>query len=97
MWHLLFQGVPENRDPGPQCDPSVTLEKKENRDTIPYWSPPKTGKIGPKVTIEKLYNCKSTFICVLTLKATELTKQNLKHFNFEIKTVIEISLNLTSF
>ena len=37
---------------------------------------PKTGKAGPNVTLEKLYNYESTFICVLAQKATEFREQN---------------------
>ena len=33
------------------------------------------------MTLEKLYNCKSTWICVLTQKVTEFRKQNFKQNN----------------
>ena len=45
---------------------------------VPWWGH-NTGKAGPNVTLEKLYNSKSTFICVLAQNATEFWEQHLKH------------------
>ena len=82
---------PKNRDPsgtlaGPNkkpenLDPNETLRKPKKPDTVLQWGP-KTGKAGPNVTLEKLSNCKSTFICALAQKAAEFRKQNFKHINF---------------
>ena len=61
-------------------DPSGTLENLENRDltgtlrkpkkwdTVPQWGS-KIGKGGPNLTLEKLFNCKSTFIYLLFARA----------------------------
>ena len=38
----MYFGIPENGDPGPQWDPSRTLEKPENRD--PSGTQEKSGK-----------------------------------------------------
>ena len=50
-----------------------------------------TGKAGLNVTLEKLYNIKSIFICVLTQKSTEFKEQNFKHFNLISFNVITTS------
>ena len=69
-------------------DPSGTLEKPENQDlsgtlrkpkkwdTVPQWGS-KIGEAGPNVTLEKLYNCKSTFIYLLFPRAKD--EENLKN------------------
>ena len=49
------------------------------QDTEPSGAP-KTEKAGPDVTLEKLYNYKSTFICVFAQKATEFREQNWYYF-----------------
>ena len=46
-------------------------------------------KAGLNGILEKLYNCKSTFVCALAQKATKSRKQNLKNSNL-------ISFNLTT-
>lgn len=40
-------------------------------DTVQYWGP-KTGKASHDVTLEKLCNCKSTFVCVLMQKGDRI-------------------------
>ena len=48
------------------------------------WSP-KTGKAGPNVTLEKLFNCTSTLACFFVVqRVTEFRKQKFKHFNLLI-------------
>ena len=56
-------------------EPRGTLKKPKTRDTVPSCGH-KTRNSGPNVTLEKLYNYKSTFICVLTEKVTEFREQN---------------------
>ena len=41
-----------------------TLGKPKKWNEVPYLDP-KTGTAGPNVILEKLYNCTSTFICLL--------------------------------
>ena len=72
--------------PGP-----ATLEKPESRDlsgtprkskkweVVPQWAP-KTGKADPNVTLEKLYNCKPTFIYLLFPRAKGGRTQRTKNF-----------------
>ena len=87
---------PEKPDSGPKQDISKTLQKPESQDlsgtlrkpkkwdVVPQWAP-KTGKADPNVTLEKLYNCKPTFIYLLFPRAkggrTQRTK-NFKNFLF---------------
>ena len=72
----ILAGPQKNRKTGTQ----VKLRKPKTRNTVPQWGS-KTGKTGPNVTLEKHYNCKSTFICVLVQKVTEFREQSFKHFN----------------
>ena len=76
----------------PNWDTSTTLEKLENRDSSGTFKKPekqdmllkwgrKSGKAGPNLILENLFNCKSSFMCDLTKKPTIFREQNLKHFN----------------
>ena len=59
---------------------------------LPQWGR-KTGKAGPNVILENLYNCKSTFICYLAKKSTIFREQNFKHFNlisFNLITTLQL-------
>ena len=47
--------------------PNGTPRKPKKQDMAPYWD----HKSGTNVTIENLYNCKSTFIWVFAEKVTE--------------------------
>ena len=67
-------------------------EKPKQLDMVPQWDP-KNRNASPNMILEKLHNCKSTFICVLEQKATESRKQNFKHFNlisFNLITTVSI-------
>ena len=69
---------PESRDL------SGTLRKPKKWDVVPQW-PPKTGKADPNVTLEKLYNCKPTFIYLLfpcTKGGRTQRTKNFKNFLF---------------
>ena len=57
----------KNRKTGTR-DLSGTLGKLKKWDTVTQWGP-KIGKAGPNVTLEKFYNCKSTFIYLLFPRA----------------------------
>ena len=71
-------GRQKNRKTGTSTGPSKNLKNKTKQ--IPQQGR-KTGKCGPNVILENLYNYKSTFICVLAKKPTIFREQNFEHFN----------------
>ena len=73
----------ENRGPGSYWNFRKTGTPVRPSENLKSWTRYRNGaqKVGLNGILEKLYNCKSTFVCALAQKVTKSRKQTLKNSN----------------